>query len=259
MTTESTAAHGAPEPAAVPALDKAVQSNSPDILTAAAADPGLNEDLALALLKRPDLPADVIEQLTKNAALKKSRKLRVAVVNHPKAPRHVSLPIVRQLFTFDLMQVALTPVVPADLKLAADDALVSRLETISIGEKLSLARRASARVAGALLLDAETRVMRAALDNSRLSESSIVKAIMRPEASAAFVDAVCRHRKWCLRREVKIALLRNEKTPTARALELARDFPPAQLRTILESSRLCATAKSRLLQELQKRTREALH
>jgi hypothetical protein len=155
------------------------------------------------------------------------------------------------------MRVALTPVVPADLKLAADDALVSRLETISMGEKLSLARRASGRVAGALLLDPELRGMKAALDNSRLTESSIVKAIMSPGAPAAFIDAVSRHAKWCLRHEVKIALLRNEKTPAARVVELARGFPPAQLRAILEGSRLPAKAKSCLLQALQERTGKA--
>jgi hypothetical protein len=257
MTTDSSSSRIAPEPAATRSLEEAVHSGSAQVVLAAAADPGLSEDLALALLKRPELPAEVIEQLNKNTALKKSRKVKLAVVSHPKTPRHISVPMVRHLFTFDLMRVALTPVVPADLKLAADDALVSRLETISMGEKLSLARRASGRVAGALLLDPELRGMKAALDNSRLTESSIVKAIMSPGAPAAFIDAVSRHAKWCLRHEVKIALLRNEKTPAARVVELARGFPPAQLRAILEGSRLPAKAKSCLLQALQERTGKA--
>ena len=257
MTTEPSDSRIATESDAnAGSLEQAVHSSSAEVLLAAAADPGLSEDLALALLKRPDLPSEVIEQLNKSSALKKSRKVKLAVVSHPKTPRHISLPMVRHLFTFDLMQVALTPIVPADLKLAADDALVSRLETISMGEKLSLARRASGRVAGALVLDPELRVMKAALDNSRLTESSIVKAIMKPATSAAFVDAVSRHPKWCLRHEVKIALLRNEKTPAARAVEVARGFPPAQLRAILESSHLPASTKSCLLQALKERTQK---
>lgn len=250
MTTESSGSRAAPEPAEI----RSLEDSSAEILLAAAADPGLNEDLALALLKRPDLPAEVIEHLNKSSALKKSRKVKLAVVRHPKTPRHVSLPMIRHLFTFDLMQVALTPVVPADLKLAADEVLVSRLETMSIGEKLSLARRASGTVAAALLLDPESRVRKVALDNSRLTESSIVKAIMNPGAPTAFIDAVCRHAKWCLRHEVKIALLRNEKTPPACALQLARGFPPAQLRAILEASRLPARTKSSLRQALEPRT-----
>ena len=85
----------------------------------AVADPALTEDAALALLKRADLPPEVFEQLSKNGTLAKSRKVKLALVTHGKTPRHVSLPMVRHLYTFDLMKVALTPAVPADVKIAA--------------------------------------------------------------------------------------------------------------------------------------------
>src|SRR6266851_905149 len=151
-------------------LPDAVHSTSSDILTVAASDPALTEDLALVLLKRSDLPAQALDQLSKNGSLMKSRKVKLAVVEHPRTPRHVSIPIVRHLFTFDLMQVALTPVVPADIKMAAEESLINRLETIPQGERLSLANRASGRVAATPLLDPEPRVVHAALENSRLTE-----------------------------------------------------------------------------------------
>ncbi len=140
----------------------------------AALDSALTEDAALALLKRSDLTPDGLERLSKNGNILKYRKVKLAFVQHPKTPRHVSLPLVRQLYTFDLMQVALTPVVPADIKLAADEALCNRLETISSGERLTLAHRGSGRIAEALLGDPEVRVVQAALETSRLTESSIV-------------------------------------------------------------------------------------
>src|SRR5882757_9525206 len=86
-------------------LVEAVHSASAEILARAAADPAITEDLALVLLKRSDLPSQALNQLSKNASLVKSRKLRLALVEHPKTPRHVSVPLVRHLFTFDLMQV----------------------------------------------------------------------------------------------------------------------------------------------------------
>jgi hypothetical protein len=214
-------------------------------------DAVLGEDSVLALLKRPDLPAEELERLGKNAAVLKHRKAKLALVGHPKTPRHVSLPLVRQLYTFDLMQLALTPVVPADLKLAADEALCNRLETVSAGEKLTLAHRASGRVAGELLLDADARVVEAALENSRLTEALIVRALMRPEASTAFVEGVSHHRQWSLRREIRLALLRNEKTPMARAVEFARGLPAAQVREILRGSRLPQDVKEFLLKDLK--------
>ena len=96
-------------------LEEAVHSQSAEVLERAAGDPSLSEDLALALLKRLDLPASVFEALNKNAALMKLRKVKVGLVSHPKTPRHLSLPLLRQLYTFDLMSVALTPVVPANV------------------------------------------------------------------------------------------------------------------------------------------------
>src|SRR5947208_12591628 len=53
------------------------------------------------------------------------------------------------------MQVALAPALAADIKRTAEDALTNRLETISSGERLSLAHRASDRIAAELLCDTE--------------------------------------------------------------------------------------------------------
>jgi hypothetical protein len=242
----------APEPEETAAALASSEADSDNPLSLVA-DPALSEDVALSLLKRPDLPIEALERLGKNSAALKHRKVKIALVEHPKTPRHVSLPIVRQLCTFDLVQVALTPTVPADLKRAADESLCNRLETISSGEKLTLAHRASGRVAGELLCDAEARVVRAALENTRLTEAFVVRAVMRPDAPAALIEAVCHHAQWSLRREVRVALLRNEKTPMARAVEFARSLPVAQLREILQSSRLLGNVKEYLARELERR------
>src|SRR5258708_38465205 len=158
-----------------------------------AADPALTEDLALALLKHPGLPPEVLEQLAKNASALKSRKAKIALASHPRTPRHVSVPLARQFYTFDLMKVALSPGVPADVKVAVDDVLISRLKTVTTGERLTLARRASGRVAAALLLEVEimdgktiagktvareTRVMQAALENPRLTEVLVINSVL---------------------------------------------------------------------------------
>jgi hypothetical protein len=236
-----------------------------------AADPDLSEDLALALIKRPELAPEVLEQLAKNGNALKSRKVKIALVSHPNTPRHVSVPLARQFYTFDLMKVALSPRVPADVKVAADDVLISRLRTVTIGERLTLARRASGRVAAALLLDVETmdgkiiddklidaktvaretRIMRIALENPRLTEPLVVNSVLRPTVSAALVHAVARHEKWSCRREIRAALLRTEHLSLARALEFSREIPTPLLQELLASSSLPARIKDQLLRESQ--------
>lgn len=232
-----------------------LEERSSDLLKHAAAERGMAEDMALALLAHRDLPNEVIAVLAKNGSALKHRSVLNAIVAHPRAPRQVSLPILRRLFTFELMKIALTPTIFADIKMFAEEVLISRLESTSAGERLSLAKQGSTRIAAALLLDPEARVMEAALRNPKMTEDCIVRALMKNEASQALVDLVCRHRKWSLRREIQIALLRNEKTPMARALTFAQNLPSMRLREILRTSRLAPQVREYLLKMLQERPR----
>jgi len=210
------------------------------------------EETALALLKRTDVPPENFEELQRNQELMAVRKVRLALVQHPRAPRHVVLPVMRHLFTFELMQTGLKPSVPADIRRTAEEMLIRRLESVSIGERLSLARRASGRVAGALLADPDERVMRAALANGRVTEGSIVKALNSAGCSAVLVQAVCRHESWSVRVEIQIALLRNENTPLNRVLKIARLLPEAKVREVLQTSPLPERIKTYLQQEFQR-------
>lgn len=234
----------------LPADDKAEDKNKESDLEQAA-DPTLTEDIALALLVRNTLSVEAIEELSKNANLLSSRKLRIAIVVHPRTPRRISLKLLRQLDTFDLMRVALLPAMSGDLKRVAAELLVSRLPSITLGERISLARRASETVAAALLLDKDPRVLQAAMENSRLTEAAIIKVLARPAATTALVQAVCRHGKWSPRREIGMALLRHPKTPLARALEFAHSMPAAQVRDILHSSQLSEKVQAYLRKELE--------
>ena len=249
VQNENAEQSSAPEMATPVWVGSPIHSASREDLLRVAADPSLTEDLALALLKRADLPPEILEQWAKNGNVLKLRKVKVALVCHPRAPRHVSVPLARQFYTFDLLRVALSSSVPADVKVAADEMLIARLKTVTLGERLSLARRASGRVAGSLLLDGETRVMRTALENSRLTEAFVIQAVLRPQASVVLVQTVARHTKWSYRREVRIALLRTEFLSLARALEFSHGLPPPFLREVLQTSRLPARIKEQLLRQ----------
>jgi hypothetical protein len=230
--------------AAVTELAESIHSSQPEVLANVASDPHLTEELALALLDRRELPTEVVERLSKNPNPMNSRKVRLAVVRHPKTPRHITLPLLRQLFTFDLMKVAFAPAVQSDIKVAAEDCLIHRLETLTTGERLSLAHRASSRVAGALLLDAEPRVIHAALENPRLTETMLIRQLNRHDCSTTLVEFVCRYLKWSVRVDVRLELLQSEKTPLASALEIVCALPPERVREILDSAHIPANVRS---------------
>lgn len=236
-----------------PELERMVHSQVAEEIRAAAMDRRMTEDLALAMLIRRDLRGDVLEELSKNMAVMKHRKVIVALVCHPRTPRYVSLPITRRLYTFELMKIALLPPVPADVKMIAEEAIINRMETISSGERLTLAKEGSTRITAALLADPEQRVTDAALLNARLTEPFVVKALMREDAPEHFVHAVCRNTKWSVRKEVQIALVKNRHTPMPRAMYFAEQLSSQALREVFATARLSDDLKSFLQDEIERR------
>ena len=234
-------------------LERLVHESDPEVLAAVAADARLTEDLALALLNHRDLPREALEALSKNGSLMRQRKVRMAVVMHPRTPRHASVPTIRHLYTFELMQVALLPSVQPDVKRAAEEVLISKLASISSGERITLARRSSGRVAAALLLDKEERIMQAALANPQMTEVSVVKVLKAEHGTELLAPVVSRHQKWSYRNDVKAALLGNKNTPSGRLIHLAAELPIHLIKDVLRSGRLSSQAKNSLLAVLEKR------
>ncbi|HKW18125.1 MAG TPA: hypothetical protein VJO35_11525 [Terriglobales bacterium] len=197
----------------------------------------LTEDAALALLNSADTASETLARLARSPIAAKSRKVLLGVVQHTRTPRHVSIPLLRRLFTFDLMQVTLTPNIAADIKRAAEEQIIVRLEAIPAGQKITLARRASGRVAAALLQEPDARVISPALENPQLTEALVVRALMKSAAPEVLFRLASKHAKWSLRREIQIALLRSEKTPIERARLFAKHFPEKFLRDVLPETR----------------------
>src|SRR5262249_7289191 len=154
----------------------------------------------------------------------------LALVMHPRTPRHISVPIVRHLYPFELMKVALQATVAPDVKRAAEEVLIAKLTTVSSGERFTLAKQGSGRVAATLLTDKEARIMRAALDNPQMTELWIVKALKAETGTDLLAPAVARHKKWSFRNEVKAALLATRHTPLSRVLQIAQELPIAALK-----------------------------
>jgi hypothetical protein len=235
-------------------LDRLIHDRSKEVLTAVAADSRLTEDLALAMLNRRDLPREALQELNKNGAVVKHRKVRLAIVMHPRTPRHVSIPAIRHLYPFELMQVMLFPAVAADVKRVAEETLIGRMKTISSGERFGLAKQSPGRVAAALLFDQEERTMLAALANSRMTEALIIKALRSEEATELLVAAVCQNPKWSRRNDIKMVLLGHEKTSFAKVLQLAAEMPVRMLKEVLRTARLSDQVKSYLQSVVKEKT-----
>jgi hypothetical protein len=213
-----------------------------DELLRSASDPHLSEDAALQLLSRRDLPSRVIELLRHNPALANRRKVLPAITAHPHTPKHLALALARQMFTFELLKVVQTPGAPADIQRLCEDTILMRLESTSLGERLTLAKSATGRVAAALLRDTEPRIRDAALNNPRMTEPLIVEQLRKRTSQTqhprrelnALIDAIQQHPKWSLRRDIRdasLAALEQQEAPTVNTderteREVDGDEPP---------------------------------
>jgi hypothetical protein len=237
-------------------LERLILSNDEDDLIAAAGNHALNEDLALTLVRRRDLPRKALEALSHNHAAIKSRQVMAAVATHQHTPRYVALPLLRHLFTFELMGIALQPGVAADVKQLADQLLIDKLPTISEGERLSLAKRGSHAVAAALLDDPVARIIEAALENPRMTEAPIVRALVKEDCSQILSLTVSHHDSWPLRPDIRRAALRNPYTPFSQAIRFAESFRKTELEDLMRYSRLPEDIKAYLLQMTERRKRK---
>src|SRR6266566_1978942 len=161
-----------------------------DVLLALLDNPALDETQLCLLLERKDLPGEILEEVARRKPLLKSYRVKRSLAFHPRTPRLISLRLLRDLYLMDLVQVTLSPGVSAELKLNAEDQLLGRLPQLPLGQKITLARRGPARVAGALLAEGHAHVVSIVLDNPYMTEAQILRALSREKPPTPVIPAI---------------------------------------------------------------------
>jgi hypothetical protein len=131
-----------------------------------------------------------------------------------------------------LVRVSQTPAVPTDVKMAAEETILKKVEASPRGEKITLARRGSGRVAAALLVTADAELIRAALSNPYLSEGHLLKVLALHKLPAVLVELISQHERWSRAYHLRLALIRHPLTPLARVLSFLPDIALKDLRDI---------------------------
>jgi hypothetical protein len=238
-------------------LESFFRETHKEVLLSLARNRHLRERDLLRLLDRKDLPAEVVAELARHERAEGSYAVRMAVVRHPRTPRRISLPILKFLFLFDLVKVAQSPSVPADIKIAAEDAVLKRMQTIPGGEKISLARRGPGRVAAALLRTAEPGQIQAAVENPYLTEAQVLKVLSRENILPLVIEAIAQNEKWSRRYDLRLALVRHPLTPLRLVLAWLPDLAVTDLREICLDHRMPELVRRYVLAHCAERLQKA--
>jgi len=234
-------------------LDSLIHEGDAEVLLALLENPNMQEPQVSGLLERLDLSVELLERVAKEARWNSSESIRMRVARHPHTPRRVALAMLRQLFLFDLVRVSLLPSAPADIRRAAEELIVARVPHLPIGEKLTLARRGPARVAGAVLAEGHPQAVKLALANSFLSESQVLKILAQAEVPVRAIVAIAQHPKWSVQYNVRVALVRHPHTPVPALLEFLPDLTLRDLQDVAALEQLTAHSRKYIEQELARR------
>ena len=238
-------------------LAELIYHPKPAVLLALLENPTFEETNLCLLLARKDLPSEVLEEIGSRKPLLRSYAVKRALLFHPRAPRLVCLRLLRDLYLMDLVQFALSPAVSPELKRYAEEQLLARLPQLPLGQKITLARRGPARVAGALLAEGHAQVLPVALDNPYLTEAQVLKVLAREKVSLSVVQALAAHRKWSHAYNVRLALVRNHSAPLATVLAFLPELTVNDLRELAAPGIVPANLRNYLQAEVQRRMRAA--
>ena len=230
---------------------------SADVLLALLDNPALDEAQLCLLLNRKDLPAEILEEVAARKPLLKNYRVKRALAFHPRTPRLASLRLIRELYLMDLVQLTLLPGTSAELKRIAEEQLVGRLPQLPLGQKITLARRGTARVAGALLAEGHAQVLSIALDNPGLTEAQVLKALARERLPVGVVKAVAQHRKWSHTYNVRLALVRHPAATLSTILAYLPELTVSDLRELAAPGIVSENLRKYLLAEIERRIRKA--
>ncbi|PYU71089.1 MAG: hypothetical protein DMG49_10000 [Acidobacteria bacterium] len=228
---------------------------STDVLLALLGNPALDETQLCLLLERKNLPSEILEDLARRKPLLKSYRVKRLLAFHPRTPRLISLRLLRDLYLMDLVQIAILPGVSAELKRNAEEQLLARLPQLPLGQKITLARRGPARVAGALLAEGHTQVVSVVLDNPYMTEAQILRALSREKLPTCVIPAIVHHRKWSSTYNVRLALVRHASAPLATILSYLPELAVSDLRELAAPGIVPESLRKYLQAEVQRRMR----
>jgi len=225
-----------------------------DVLLALLDNPALDEAQLCLLLERKNIPGEVLEEVARRKPLLKSYRVKRALAFHPRTARLIGLRLLRDLYLMDLVQITLSPGVSAELKRNAEEQLLARLPQMPLGQKITLARRGPARVAGALLAEGHLQVASIVLDNPNVTEAQILKTLSRDKLPTHVIQAVAHHRKWSITYNVRLALVRHPSSPLATVLAYLPEITVSDLRELASPGIVSEGLRKYLQAEVHRRT-----
>lgn len=216
----------------------------------------LDPEAVRQALRNPHCTEEATEEIAAQARLLSFYEVRRDLAMHPRTPEILALRFVPGLYWRDLMDLGCDIRLRPTLRRAADLQLGVRLPQLALGEKMSLARRASQGVLAQLRYDPSPRVIAAVLDNPRLTEMLVAPVVARVSTPPAVLALIAGDRRWGVRYGVRVALARNPSTPVDVAWRILGTLRRTDLQPVATDPRCSEPVRQRARVLLREAVRE---
>jgi hypothetical protein len=237
-------------------LLRALPGAPPVYLEGALVNPALSPQHVLLLLKNPAAAGPHILKVSQNANWMKTYEVKAAIVLHPKTPRVVAMNLVSHLWWRDLQRVVDRAILAPPLRRTAERLLAIRLQEMALGEKITLARIAARGVINAMRIEGDPMVIRALLQNPRLTEEDALAIACAARTPPAVLRVLSEDDRFAPRPAIRKAIARHPQTPRAVALRILQRLATRDLKDLARSPKvpsLVKVAAQRLLEERRRR------
>jgi hypothetical protein len=197
------------------------------------------------LLRHPFLSTEVIQLLLENQEVVGSYEVRRDLAAHPRTPEPRAMQLLASLYWRDLSRLSAESRVRPTVRRAAERRLAERLPGLASGEKVAIARRCGAGLIARIGQDPDPRVIRALLENPRLTEGALLLLVTRDSARPEMLALVARDRRWGVRYRIRVPICRHPNTPVATALSQLPALRKPDLRAVADDPRLAKAVRQR--------------
>ncbi len=96
--------------------------------------------------------------------------------------------------------------------------LFQKIQTMTVSEKLDLARKASKEARSILIRDSNKLIQLAVVNSPKITESEIIGLASNRQVSEDALKEIAMNREWLRNYQVRLALVNNPKTPLSIAM-----------------------------------------
>lgn len=192
----------------------------------------LVEDEALAILDNRYVTPTICGSIAQNPRLTGFYSVRCRLVEHRQTPQAHAVKLIHYLYWTDLVHISVDMKVPTTVRRAIDNLLLTRIDKLSLGERVASAKRCSQALIKIFLFDPEPRVFSALLVNQRLREDDLVQLAGSSRASIEQLRLLAADTKWSFRYAIRKALVLNPLSPRSVAASQLRFLTKRDLKEI---------------------------